>query len=37
MSGRTWKVQGDKAEEIKKYLIEQGGIEEKVTSVHEGW
>jgi len=37
MSGRTWKVQGDKTEEIKKYLIEHGGVEEKVTSVHEEW
>jgi|GEM_PF-310714 len=37
MSGRTWKAHGDKAEEIKKYLIEQGGVEEKVTSIHEEW
>lgn len=37
MSGRTWKVEEDKAEEIKKYLIDHGGVEEKVTSIYEEW
>ncbi|MEM3464983.1 MAG: hypothetical protein QXU11_08100 [Thermoproteota archaeon] len=37
MSGRTWKLQNVAAEEVKKYLLEQGGVEEEVGSVHEKW
>ena len=36
MSGRTWKnVDTDKAEKIKKYLLEKGGIEVEVKSFPE--
>jgi len=36
--GRTWKnVDKDKAEEIRKHLLECGGTEEKVKSPHEVW
>lgn len=38
MSGRTWKdVKSSTAEDIKKYLLEQGGIEQEAKSPHEAW
>jgi len=38
MRGRPWRnIEKSLAQKIKKYLLEQGGIEEKVTSVHEEW
>lgn len=38
MSGRTWKnVDANKAENIKKYLLEKGGIEVEVKSFPEVW
>lgn len=38
MRGRPWKnVEKGLAQEIKEYLLEQGGMEEEVTSVHEEW
>ncbi len=37
MSGRTWRIQKEEAEQVKVYLLEQGGSEEKVTSTHEEW
>ena len=36
--GRTWRnLDKIKAEEIRKYLLESGGIEDKVKSSHEVW
>lgn len=38
MPGRTWKnVEADAAQEIRSYLLQNGGAEEKVTSLHEVW
>jgi len=37
MSGRTWRIQADAAEKARKYLLEQGGVEEEIKSTHEGW
>ena len=35
MSGRTWRIQN--AEEVKKYLLEQGGVEKEIRSINEEW
>jgi ribonuclease HII len=38
MLGHTWKnVENSMAEKIKRYLLEQGGQEEGVGSIHEEW
>ena len=38
MSGRSWKnLDVKKSEEIRKYLLEKGGIEKEVKSPHEVW
>jgi len=38
MRGRTWRgVEVFKAEEIKKYLLDHGGVEEEVKSANEIW
>jgi len=38
MQGRTWKnIENSTAEEIKGYLLENGGFEEEVKSPHERW
>jgi len=38
MSGRTWKnIENAIAEDIKKYLLGQGGTEQEVKSTHEVW
>jgi len=37
MDGRSWKVQKDLAEEIRRHLLSQGGIEEDITSANEEW
>ena len=38
MASRTWKnIDKDKAEKIKRYLLEKGGSEQRVKSEHEAW
>jgi len=38
MQGRTWKfIEADLADEIKRYLLENGGIEEEVKAPYEEW
>lgn len=37
MYGRTWKLNKDKSEEIKSYLLREGGIEESPTNPYELW
>ena len=38
MRGRPWRnIEKSLAQKIKEYLLEQGGIEEKVTGIHEEW
>lgn len=38
MSGQTWRnIDASKAEDIKKYLLEKGGVEVEVRSFHEAW
>lgn len=38
MQGRTWRnIENSKAEEVKSYLLENGGIEREVKSHYEGW
>jgi ribonuclease HII len=38
MEGRTWiNIRTDVAEEIRKYLLKNGGIEGEVKSIHEVW
>lgn len=38
MLGKTWKnINNDEAEKIKSYLLDNGGVENAVTSSHENW
>jgi|Deesub1362A_J573_1020465.scaffolds.fasta_scaffold04408_3 ribonuclease HII len=37
MRGRTWKVESDKADEIRAYLLDSGGKEQEVKSPYEVW
>jgi hypothetical protein len=38
MSGRTWKIiENPVSEEIKLYLLDNGGTEDEVKSLHEVW
>jgi hypothetical protein len=37
MSGRKWRLDQEKAEKVKEYLVQQGGEEKEVKNTTERW